>query len=207
MSLPRRPLRPRSICCWHSSSGNASGSLGARRGMGQRPRVRQGAAGAMDRVLEEIARAKRRLKLAPETAVVSCYEAGRDGFWIHRWLVAQGVTNYVIDSSSIEVNRRARRAKTDRLDLAGLLNLLARYVLGDQRVWRVVRVPSVEEEDARQLHRSWESLQQDRSRLMCRIEGLLVSQGVRLRITDTFLQQLEAVRLWDGTPLSPGVQE
>jgi|SRR6516165_2893942 len=129
MSLPRRPLRPRSICCWHSSSGNASGSLGARRGMGQRPRVRQGAAGAMDRVLEEIARAKRRLKLAPETAVVSCYEAGRDGFWIHRWLVAQGVTNYVVDSSSIEVNRRARRAKTDRLDLAGLLNLLARYLL------------------------------------------------------------------------------
>ena len=187
--------------------GERAWKLGFTTGLGQRPRVRQVAAGATDRVLEEIARAKRRLKLAADVPVISCYEAGRDGLWLHRWLLAQGVRNQVIDSSSIEVNRRARRAKTDRLDLAGLLNLLARYVLGDQRVWRVVRVPSVEEEDARQLHRSWESLQQDRSRLMCRIEGLLVSQGVRLRITDTFLQQLEAVRLWDGTPLSPGVQE
>ena len=120
--------------------------LGFTTGMGQRPRIRQIPAGAIDRVLEEVARAKNRLQVPAEAPVVSCYEAGRDGFWLHRWLGAQGVTNHVVDSSSIEVNRRARRAKTDRLDLAGLLNLLARYLLGDRRVWRVVRVPSVAEE-------------------------------------------------------------
>jgi len=181
--------------------------LGFTTGMGQRPRIRQVAAGAVDRVLEEIARAKGRLKLPAETRVVSCYEAGRDGFWLHRWLVAQGVTNHVVDSSSIEVNRRARRAKTDRLDLAGLLNLLARYLLGDQRVWRVVRVPSVAEEDARQLHRTWESVQQDRSRLICRLQGLLVTQGLRLRIDADFLQRLETARLWNGAPVPAGLHQ
>jgi transposase len=112
----------------------------------------------------------------------------------------------VVDSSSIEVNRRARRAKTDRLDLGGLLNLLARYRLGDRHVWRVVRVPSVAEEDARQLHRTWESVQQDRARLLCRLQGLLVTQGVRLSIDDTFVQRLECATLWDGTPLPAGLK-
>jgi len=112
-----------------------------------------------------------------------------------------------VDSSSIEVNRRARRSKTDRLDLGALLNLLARYLLGDQRVWRVVRVPRVEEEDARHLHRAWESLQQDRSRLICRLQGLLVTQGVRLRIDDDFLERVETARLWDGTAIPEGLKQ
>jgi transposase len=73
-------------------------------------------------------------------------DIGREAFWLHRWLIAHAVDNHVIDSSSIEVTRRA---KTDRLDLGGLLNLLARYQLGDPRVWRTVRVPTREEEDAR----------------------------------------------------------
>ncbi len=187
--------------------GERSWKLGFTTGLGQRPRVRQVGAGAVDRVREEIARAKRRLQLPADAPVVSCYEAGRDGFWLHRWLHAQGVANHVVDSSSIEVNRRARRAKTDRLDLAGLLNLLARYRLGDQRVWRVVRVPSVAEEDARQLHRTWESVQQDRSRLICRLQGLLVTQGVRVRIDAQFLRRVAAVRLWDGTRLPAGLQQ
>lgn len=187
--------------------GERTWKLGFTTGIGQRPRVRQIPAGATDRILEEIARAKRRLQLPVETAVVSCYEAGRDGFWLHRYLVAQGVTNYVVDSSSIEVNRRARRAKTDRLDLAGLLNLLARYLAGDRRAWRVVRVPSVAEEDARQLHRTWESVQQDRARLICRLQGLLVTQGVRLRIDDDLLQRVDAARLWDGTPVPKGLRD
>jgi transposase len=181
--------------------------LGFTTGMGQRPRVRQIAAGAVERIVEEIARAKTRLKLPADAPVVSCYEAGRDGHWLHRWLGAQGVTNHVVDSSSIEVNRRARRAKTDRLDLAGLLSLLARYLLGDQRVWRVVRVPSVAEEDARQLHRTWESVQQDRSRLLCRLQGLLVTQGLRLRMDENFLARLEAARLWDGSPVPDGLAQ
>jgi transposase len=187
--------------------GERGWKLGFTTGMGQRARVRQIPAGTVDRIIEEIARAKRRLQLPPDTAVVSCYEAGRTGFWLHRWLLAHGVTNHVVDSSSIEVNRRARRAKTDRLDLAGLLNLLARYLLGDQRVWRVVRVPSVAEEDARQLHRAWESLQQDRSRLLCRLQGLLSTQGLRLRIDDDFLQRLDAARLWDGRPVPEGLRQ
>src|SRR4051812_23262926 len=104
--------------------------LGFSVGRGQRVRVREVPAGAIDRVLDEVARAKARFGLATDAAVVSCYEAGREGFWLHRCLVAQGWTNYVVDSSSIEVNRRARRAKTDRLDLGGLLRLLERYLQG-----------------------------------------------------------------------------
>jgi transposase len=186
--------------------GERTWKLGFTSGLGQRPRVRQVPAGAVDRVLEEVARARRRLHLADDTPVLSCYEAGREGFWLHRFLVAQAITNHVVDSSSIEVKRRARCAKTDKLDLAGLLNLLARYLAGDQRAWRVVRVPSVGEEDARQLHRTWETVQQDRTRLRCRLQGLLITQGIRLPITDAFLTHLAAARLWDGTPIPEGLR-
>lgn len=148
-------------------------------GAAQRPRTRQIAAGAVTVLAKEIAQAKARFGLAPEAAVISCYEAGRDGFWLHRYLVVQGITNHVVDSASIEVNRRARRTKTDRLDLGGLLNLLARYVGGDRRAWRVVRVPSVAEEDARQLHRTRETLQQDRTRLINRLHAVLATQASR----------------------------
>jgi transposase len=185
--------------------GERTWKLGFTTGLGQRPGIRQVPAGAVDRVVEELARAKRRLKVPEDTPVISCYEAGRDGFWLHRYLVAHGVINHVVDSSSIEVKRRARHAKTDTLDLAGLLNLLARYLAGDRRAWRVVRVPTVADEDARQLHRTWEAVQKDRTRLLCRLQGLLTTQGVRLRITDTFLAQLATVRLWDGSPLPPGL--
>ena len=95
--------------------------LGFATGLGQRSRVRSIAADTVDRLVEDIARAKVRLHVPADTPVVSGYEAGRDGFWLHRYLVAHGITNHVVDSSSIEVNRRARRAKTDRLDLEGLL--------------------------------------------------------------------------------------
>ena len=181
--------------------------LGFTTGMGQRPRLRQIPAGAVSALVTEIERAKKRLELSADAPVTSCYEAGRDGFWLHRYLVAHGITNYVVDSSSIEVNRRARRAKTDRLDLAGLLSLLARYVLGDRRAWRVVRVPTVAEEDARHLPRTLEALTQDRTRLVSRLKSLLVTQGVSLAIDAQFLIRLEGAHLWDGTPLPPGLQE
>ncbi len=187
--------------------GQRSWKLGFSVGMGQRPRVRQIQAGAVGVIENEIVRAKRRLGLPLEAAVISCYEAGRDGFWLHRYLVAHGITNHVVDSSSIEVNRRARRAKTDRLDLGGLLNLLARYVLGDRRVWRVVRVPTVGDEDARQLPRTWETLAEDRTRLINRMKGLLTTQGVRVPIDKEFLENLQAARVWDGTPVPAGLQE
>ena len=181
--------------------------LGFTTGVGQRPRIRQIAAGAVDRLVEEIARAKGRLRLAADVPVVSCYEAGRDGFWLHRYLVAHGITNHVVDSSSIEVNRRARRAKTDRLDLGGLLTLLARYLQGDRRTWRVVRVPSVSEEDARHLHRAWTTVQQDRTRLINRLKGLLTSVGVRLRLDGDFERRLATARLWDETPVPDGMRQ
>jgi transposase len=172
---------------------------------GQRHRFRQIAAGALDRLLEEVARAKARFGLPADAPVISCYEAGREAFWLHRWAVAQGWTNYVVDSSSIEVNRRARRAKTDRLDLVGLLRLLGRAVGGEARAWRVVRVPSEAEEDARHQHRMRETLQQERTRMINRLHGLLTTQGVTVPVRADFLERLATVRRWDGTPLPPGL--
>jgi transposase len=187
--------------------GQRSWKLGFSTRVGQRPRVRQIPAGAMDIIAQEILRAKVRLGLSVEAPVISCYEAGREGFWLHRYLHAQGITNHVVDSSSIEVNRRARRAKTDRLDLASLLRLLARYVQGDRRVWRVVRVPSVTDEDARHVPRTWETLTTDRTRLINRMKGLVLTQGVQLPIDRDFLAHLRTARIWDGSPVPPGLQE
>jgi len=101
------------------------------------------------KLLEETAAAKRRLGLSPHARVVSCYEAGRDGFWLDRALKANGIDNLVVDSSSIEVARRARRAKTDRVDLVKLMGLLLRYAGGEKKVWSVVRVPEEGAEDVR----------------------------------------------------------
>jgi transposase len=185
--------------------GERSWKLGFTTGLGQRPRMRQIPARATERVVEEVGRAKARFRLSADAPVASCYEAGREGFWLHRWLVAHGVQNHVIDSSSIEVNRRARRAKTDRLDLGGLLNVLARYSQGDAHAWRVVRVPSLEEEDARQLHRTRETVQQDRNRVINRLKALLLTQGLALPIDAKFLTRLEAARLCDGRPIPAGL--
>ena len=185
--------------------GERSWKLGFTTGLGQQPRIRQIPARATDRVVEELARAKARFRLPADAPVMSCYEAGREGFWLHRWLVAHAVNNQVIDSSSIEVNRRARRAKTDRLDLGGLLSLLARDQQGDRRWW-VVRVPSVDEEDARQLHRTRETVQQDRNRLINRLKGLMTTQGLTLPVDANFPTQLETAQLWDGRPIPPGLK-
>jgi transposase len=171
---------------------------------GQRPWVRRIAAGALEALTREVASAKQRWGLASAVAVESCYEAGRDGFWLHRWLVAQGITNRVVDSASIEVSRRARRAKTDRLDVCGLLTSLDRAVHGDGRVWHVVHVPTVTDEDARQLHRSLATLQADRTRLINRLKGVMAATGLRLPVTRAFEQQLATARLIDGTPTPAG---
>lgn len=139
--------------------------------------------------------------------MVSCYEAGRDGFWLHRFLTQAGIHNLVVDSSSIEVNRRARRTKTDALDIDGLMKLLIRHDLGEKKVWSVVRVPTVREEDARQLHREMRSLQKERTRTTNRIRGLLANQGIRLpgRITLSE-EEFRGLKLWDGAPLPSGLR-
>ena len=180
--------------------------LGFTTGHGQKPRERSIAARNQTRVLQEVAQAKRRFGL-PETApVLSCYEAGREGFWLHRFLEAQGITNHVVDSSSIEINRRKRRAKSDALDVRKLLSMLMRYAHGERDVWRVVRVPSVEAEDQRHLHRDLETLKQERASTTTRIKGLLSSQGMRLTSVNKLPEQLEALRLWDGSPLPSGLR-
>ena len=182
---------------WKLAFGTAAGAP---------PRLRTVRAGAAARVLDEIASAKRHRGLAPTTRVVSCYEAGRDGFWLHRYLQAAGVENHVIDPSSIEVPRRARRAKTDRLDAGKLLALVLRMVGGERQMWRPVRVPSDAEEDARQVHRSLATVVSERARVVNRIKGVLVTQGVRVRVDQQFRARVAAVRRWDGTPLPPGLQ-
>jgi transposase len=125
---------------------------------------------------------------------VSCYEAGRDGFWIHRGLEADGIENHVVDSSSIEVNRRKRRAKTDRIDVKALLRLLQRYWQGEREAMGVVRVPTVEQEDQRRLHRERKRLIKERGSHSARIKSLLIAHGIRLEIRSDFLEQLETAR-------------
>jgi transposase len=180
--------------------------LGFTTGPGQNPRERAVAARDQGRLLQEIAQAKRRFGLPESAPVVSCYEAGREGFWLHRFLQAQGIINHVVDSSSIEVNRRKRRAKSDALDVRKLLSMLMRYEYGERQVWRVVRVPSVEAEDQRHLHRALETLKQERASTTTRIKGLLSSQGIRLTSLSKFAEQLEALRLWDGSAIPSGLR-
>ena len=180
--------------------------LGFTTGAAQRPRERTMPAGAIQVLHEEIAWAKQRFGLPNDTRVVSCDEAGRDGFWLHRCLEAQGVENCVVDSSSIEVNRRHRRAKTDRLEVHKLLTRLLRHVAGEQRVWSIVRVPSVEEEDRRQRHRALATAKRDRTRVINRLKGLLASQGLGMPQSRDFQQPLESLRLWDGSPLPAGLR-
>jgi transposase len=180
----------------------ADWTLGFTTGAGQRARRRQIPVRDVERIEREIAAAKKRFGLAADVPVVSCYEAGREGFWLHRWLEAHEVRSLVVDSSSIEVKRRARRTKTDRVDLDGLLRLLARYLAGERDAWSVVHVPSVTAEDTRHVERELETVKQDRTRIVNRVRGLLATQGVRLPITATLPEKLAMVRLWNGEPLT-----
>ena len=184
-----------------------NGKLGFTTGHGQKPRERTVTARDQKRVLDEIAQAKRRFGL-PETApVVSCYAAGREGFWLHRFLEAHGMTNPVVDSSAIEVSRRQRRAKSDGLDVRKLLSMLIRYHEGERQVWQVVNVPSVEAEDQRHLHRDLETLKRERASTTARIKGLLSSQGIQVTSLTKLPEQLDALRRWDGSPIPPGLRQ
>src|SRR5687767_5816188 len=136
--------------------------------------VRSGDLAAVERALAE---GRRRLALPATAGAESCYEAGRDGFWIHRALTAMGVRNRVVDSASIEVNRRARRAKTDRLDALKLARMLVRVWHGERRVWSEVRVPTVAEEAARQVSRERTALTQEQTRLGNQMRGWLATWG------------------------------
>ncbi|HXL33735.1 MAG TPA: IS110 family transposase [Gemmatimonadales bacterium] len=183
--------------------GKSEWRLACTPGLDHLPLVRTIAARDLVALEAELARAKAHLGLPAHAAVGSCYEAGRDGFWLHRYLRARGVANDVVDSSSIEVNRRARRAKSDRLDACKLVTMLLRADAGEPRVWSVVRVPSVTDEDRRQPHRELLFVRRDRARLTNRVKGLLANQGLVLETLVDLPTQLAAARLWDGTPVPP----
>ncbi len=168
----------------------------------QRIRVRPGDVAAVRRALAE---GGARAGLAADAPVWSCYEAGRDGFWPHRLLTQLGVTNLVVDSSSIEVPRRARRAKTDRLDGEKLLRLLLRHGGGERGMWQVVHVPTREAEDARHASRGLTTLHAERTRYRNRIRGILVLHGIlRVRLDARFAERLSDLTDWAGAPLPTG---
>lgn len=160
-------------------------------------------AGDLAQVHRAIIGAKRHFGMGDEVHTVSCYEAGRDGFWLHRYLQSCGIENVVVDSASLEVDRRLRRAKTDRIDAGKLLRMLVRYHGGEKHLWRVVRVPSPEDEDARHLHRELEALKRERTRYRNRIHGILIQQGLRVKNPSKkkFVQELDSLRTWDGREL------
>ena len=141
--------------------------------------------------------------------ILSCYEAGLDGHWLHRWLVGQGVVSHVVDPSSIEVNRRARRAKTDRIDLDKLMRTFLSYLRGEPRVCSMLHVPSVEDEDRKRRTRERKRLLGERTAHTNRIKALLFGQGIRdvMPLKPGFIASLETMRSGDGRALPPLLKE
>jgi transposase len=172
---------------------------------GKRPQIRKVTiqAGDMAACGKEIGKAKQRFGMKESAEVRSCYEAGREGFWPHRALTEMGVANIVVVAASIEINRRQRRAKTDRMDVEKLVRQLVRYWRGEQDVWRIVRVPSVESEDGRQLHRELEVLKEERKQHRVRIQSVLFTHGVDMSVRRNFMKKLEGVRCCNGEPIPP----
>jgi len=153
-----------------------------------------------------------RTRVAKETKkrveMVSCYEAGYDGFWLHRLLQAHDIRNHVIDPASLQVDRRARRAKTDRVDAERLLRSLMAYLRGEPKVWSVVRVPSVAEEDDRRLHRERGRLINERIQHVNRIKGLLAIHGIYdyQPLRRDRIQRLQQLHTADGRTLPPRLE-
>lgn len=141
--------------------------------------------------------------LGRRVGVTVCCEAGRDGFWLARYLEAHGITVVVIDPASLQVNRRARRAKTDRLDAEGMPRALRRHCWGEPKVFSVVQPPSPEDEDSRCPTRERESLFKERARHVNAAKALLVAQGICHvgRVHHGWLDQIATMRTGDGRPL------
>jgi transposase len=138
--------------------------------------------GDVDRLLAILERARETAMargVSPTVEIHTCYEAGYDGFWLHRLLHAHGIHNQVVDSASIQVSRRHRNVKTDHTDAESLLRVLMAWHRGETKACSIVRVPTPEEEDLKRLHRSRETLLHERVRHVNRIRGLLCLQGIR----------------------------
>jgi transposase len=140
-----------------------------------------------------------------DVEVILGYEAGYDGFWLQRRLSAEGITCWVMDPGSLQVDRRARRAKTDRLDAAMLLRALMAWWRGDRAVCSMVQVPSVEREDARRTHRERQRLIAERVQHVNRIKGLLATQGIYdvQPLRRDRWERLDELRTGDGRELPP----
>lgn len=166
-------------------------------------RIEGGNTAALLALMAEL-RSRAPTKRGEAVDVACCFEAGRDGFWLHRVLTAYGIAAYVLEPTSILVNRRARRAKTDRLDAEGMLRVLATWLGGDREVCSMVRVPTPDEEDAKRPHREREHLVQERLRIENRIEGLLFTQGIRKRPSlRSWQREMAELRTGDGRALPP----
>ena len=171
-----------------------------------RLRTRTIAAGDLKAFAAELDRARERFGLNADAPVVSCYEAGRDGFWIHRALCKLGVRNVVVDSASIEVDRRKRRVKTDRIDGQKLHKQLYRFEHEEKDALSIVKVPSERDEDLRRLHRERDRLKKERTSLVNRIRGQLVTLGIQLKSLKGLRGKLAQLRSWDGKPLPPHLE-
>jgi transposase len=169
-------------------------------------RLYQIAGGDREALLGLIERQRSRLDEAA-VRIVSCYEAGRDAFWLDRWLKAHGVDNRILDPASLEVPRRKQRVKTDKVDTVGLLRVLLRLERGETELTRVVRVPDPAVEDARRRSRERERLVRERTAHRNRIRGLLATQGVSDIKPGTrgWLDRLDAIRSGDGRELGPAL--
>lgn len=197
---------PRQVLYMAFELGEKSWKLGFTIGFGQKPREKTIVSRDRDTVLQEIRRAKARFGLEKDCEVQSLYEAGRDGFWLHRFLLANGIRNTVVDSTAIEQSRRKKTVKTDRVDLGKLLHLLMRRDAGEKKALCEVNVPSVFEEDRRHLHREATKTRHDLTRVTNRIRGLLSGQGLKVELSSDFGAQLETLKTWDGSDLPPMVK-
>lgn len=180
--------------------------LGLSDGKTTRARVINMEAQDWKKVAEEIEKGRERFGLEADAPVRSCYEAGREGFWIHRALVERmGMENIVVDAASIDVKRR-KRAKTDRIDAEQLVRQLIRYWRGERDVWSVVRVPSEEAEDSRQMHREIEVLKRERGQHRTRIQSLLFTVGLDVEVNSGLMKRLDQLSRWNGEPLPEGMK-
>jgi transposase len=154
----------------------------------------------------EVRKAREKLNVPADAEVRSCYEAGRDGFWIHRFLEKEGIENTVVDPGSIEVPKGRKRRKTDRLDAEQLLRKLLRYWDGERRVWGAARVPTEAQEDERRLHRERDRLKKERAAHHNRIRSLLILHGITQMPKGNHEVFLDGVRTWEGKPLPEEVR-
>ena len=170
-------------------------------GVGVAPWLRTVPSGDLRGVARAIDQGKTRFGLAASAVAVSCYEAGREGFWLHRAVSALGIANRVVDSASIEINRRARRAKTDRLDALKLVAMLVRVWCGERGVWSEIRVPTVAAEAARHVSRERTALTQERTRLVNQVRSWLATSAEAANVSDAYFFDKEQRRACRVSPI------